>query len=465
MDTTYGSINRAHVVQAVAALTARHPSAAKPKQARWYYVAPAAVVLGVSALAWSGFSKAQPAAAAPAMEPQPDLRSVSVARPVRGSTSSEILLPADVEPYQATAIHARIGGYLKAWHVDRGARVKAGQVLAEIDAPEFDQALRQARSQLDEGRAQLEQARTEREQSVANLAAGRANVQKAQATLELAAKTVERFKDLEEKWAATRQQYDEAVRNHEAARAELEAAKADAGALEAAVATKAAAIRTAEARVASLNANVRRLEETESFKTLVAPFDGIVTRREADVGALVPADGSKELFAIDQDDTLRVKVNVPQTYAGQIRAGQEADVVAREFSNEDWAAKVARTSGAIDSAARTLTVELELNNRDHRLLPGAYAQVRFRMNDERSALRVAASTLRFTKEGPQVVAVDARGRLSVAPVKLGRDFGAQVEVTSGLNGGELLVVNPTDSMHAGEEVRIAPEAPAKNPAR
>lgn len=445
--------------QALAAVSNRL-NQPKPSGVRRWIVAVAALALvAVASLTLPNLARhaaAMEVEVAPAAE-----RSVSTVSPTNEMKQVELLLPAEVHAYQTTSIHARIPGYLKSWSVDRGTRVKAGQVLAEIDAPEFDQELLRARSELDEGKASAAQAKTERDQAIANLAATRANVEKAESNLKLARTTMDRFKDLEEKWAASKQQADETVRNFEMATAELTAAKANVGSFEAAVASREAAIRTAEARVNSLAANVRRLEQTESFKTIVAPFDGIITRRSQDVGALIATDGSRELFSLAQDHILRITANVPQSYAALMQAGQDADVVAREFAQQDLKAKVARTAGAIDPAARTLAVELEFANTDRKLLPGSFTQIRFRVQDTQNAIRIPASTLRFTKEGTQVVAVDANRQLRTLPVKLGRDTGTQVEVLSGLTGREALVINPTDNMNAGERVNVLNNTPSE----
>jgi multidrug efflux pump subunit AcrA (membrane-fusion protein) len=457
MNTASAILRQKDLHEALAAVSGRILA---PRRSPWKRVlvgAAAVVLVAVAALALPSLNSAWHASAVEAVLPQSSLRSISVVRPSSEAVQSELVLPAEVQAYQTTAIHARIGGYLKSWKVDRGARVTAGQVLAEIDAPEFDQQLRQSRSELDEGRAALAQARAERDQALANLTSTRAEVLKADANLELALKTMDRFKNLEEKWAASRQQYDETVRNHEASKAELAAAKANVGSFEAAVATREAAIRTAEARVNSLLANVHRLEELEGFKTLTAPFDGIITRRGLDVGALVPTDGSRELFTIAQDDTLRVTANVPQAYAAMVHEGQKAEVLAREFTDRILTAKVARTAGSIDTGARTLTIELELPNAEHTLLPGAFTQIRFEVQNKETMLRIPTSTLRFTRTGTQVVIVDKEQKLQPLPVKLGRDYGTSVEVLTGLKGGEELVVNPTDSMATGEQVKVADE--------
>lgn len=461
MNTATKRLSQSEFKDALAAISQRMSPPKKSGVRRWMVAVSALALIAVASLVLPTLNFTRHAAAeelhlAPVTE-----RSVSVVHPLTEMKQVELLLPAEVHAYQTTAIHARIPGYLKSWSVDRGARVKTGQVLAEIDAPEFDQELLRARSELDEGKALVSQANTERDQAVANLAASRANVLKSEANLELALKTHERFKNLVEKWAASEQQLDETVRNAELSKAELTAAKANVGSFTAAVASREAAIRTAEARVNSLTANVRRLEQTEAFKTIVAPFDGIITRRSQDVGALIATDGSRELFTLAQDNVLRITANVPQSYAALMHEGQNADIVAREFAQQDLKATVARTAGAIDSAARTLAVELEFANTDRKLLPGAFTQIRFLVQDTQAAIRIPANTLRFTKDGTQVVAVDANRQLQTLPVKLGRDNGTQVEVLSGLNGREALVVNPTDNMNAGERVNVLSNTPTE----
>jgi len=338
--------------------------------------------------------------------------------------------------------------------VDRGAHVKAGEVLAQIDAPEFDQQLLQAEADLKQGMAQLQQSRTDRDQAQANVASAKAQVERAQAVLNLAELTATRFKGLVEKWAASQQQYDETLNNVETNKAILSAAKADVLSKEAAVAASEAAINTAEARVNSLQANVRRLKETEGFKAIVAPFDGTITNRFLDVGALVPDDGSKPLFTIIQDNVLRIQVNVPQTYAQEMRTGNSARVIIRELLTRDFTAKIARTARAIDPASRTLAVELELANDDGAVISGSFVQVKFQLSADTQPLAIPSSTLKMTKQGPTVAIVAADNRIHFQTVELGRDHGATIEVLSGLNGGEALVINPAESLTEGATVEM-----------
>jgi RND family efflux transporter MFP subunit len=380
---------------------------------------------------------------------------VSTARPERSQQTSELSLPGEIEAYQSTSIYARIGGYLKAWKVDRGDRVTQGQTLAIIDAPEFDQELRRSQADLQQGKAEADQARTELAQAQANVDAGKAQILRAEAVRDLADKTEDRFKEMVKTWAASQQQYDEAIRNHATANADVVVALADLVTRKSIVDSKQAAINTAEARVNSLEATVARLKELESFKTITAPFEGTITKRYVDVGAYISADGAKPLFTIIQDDMLRVNVNVPQTYAPSMTAQQQATVTLRELPGRKFMAKVARTARAIDSAARTLTVELDLPNNDRSLLAGSFAQVKFAIGSERAPLTIPVNTLKLSKNGTQVVVVDGNHHLQLRKVELGRDMGSRVEVLTGLVGNEDIVINPADSMSEGTEVESA----------
>ena len=420
------------------------------------FVASVIMIAAVLAAARLTRSFASAATEFPVQE-QPSLPIVSTAAAERSQQKIELSLPAEVDAYQATSAYARIKGYLKSWKADRGDRVEAGDVLAVIDAPEFDQELRRSEADLQQGKAEAQQARTALEEAKANVDAGIAQIARAEANLELALKTVERFKGLAEKWAATVQQYDESLRNSDATKAELVAAKADLVSRKAAVNSRQAAINTAEARVAGLAASVQRLKELEIFKTVTAPFSGTVTRRFVDVGALISDDGSKPLFTIIQDNVLRVKVNVPQTYSPSIKSNQDAAVTLREWPGRAFTAKVARTARAIDPAARTLTVELELANADHALLAGSFAQVKFTLDADRAPVTIPASTLKMTKNGTRVAIVGVDQVLHYQPVEIGRDLGARVEIVAGLNGGEALVINPADSLNEGMKVELARE--------
>jgi len=412
----------------------------------------AVAVVAAASLAIAGAKYSASNAAAPMTPETISNPQVSVAYAGRSGTQVELQLPAEAEPYQTTTLYSRIRGFLQTWNVDRGAHVKAGQVLARIDAPEFDQQLLQADADLKQGIAQLEQARTERDQAQANVTSAKAQVERVEAVLTLAKTTAARFKDLVEKWAASQQQYDETMNNVETNKASLSAAKADVLSKEAATATSESAIHTAEAHVNSLKANLHRLKETEAFKMIVAPFDGTITQRFMDVGALVPDDGSKALFTIIQDNVLRIEVNVPQTYAAEMREGNSARVIIRELPGRDFTAKIARTARSIDPASRTLAVELELANSDGTVISGSFVQVKFELASDVQPLAIPSSTLKMTRQGPMVALVNLDHRIHFQNVELGRDHGATIEVVSGLSAGEALVINPAESLTEGMTV-------------
>jgi HlyD family secretion protein len=447
MNTTTVNISRADVIRALSERITEH----NVSRAKWIVAA-----LIVLAAGFIGAKYATTWAAVPhsKVEPPTHNPSVSVAHPGRPQKQLELQLPAEAEPYQTTTLYSRIRGFLQRWNVDRGERVKAGQVLAQIDAPEFDQQLLQSEADLKQGFAQLQQTRTERDQAMANVASAKAQVERAEASLKLAQMTAVRFKNLVALSAASQQQYDETMTNVDTTKAVLSAANADVLSKEAAVATNEAAINTAEARVNSLQASVRRLKELEAFKRIVAPFDGTITRRFVDAGALIPDDGSKPLFTIIQDHVLRIQVNVPQTYAQEMREGNSARVIVRELGHRELTAKIARTARAIDPGSRTLTVELELANADGAVISGSFVQVKFELSMEAQPLAIPASTLKMTKEGPMVALVGEQGRIHFQHITLGRDHGATIEVASGLNGGEALVINPAENLTEGVAVDV-----------
>jgi RND family efflux transporter MFP subunit len=435
-------------------ITVREEAGPKPNGASskvWHgFVGTAFVVAAVFAVA--RFTPSFAVAPAEMLSAEPTLPSVATATAERSQQKMELALPAEIDAWQATSVYARIKGYMKSWKADRGDRVEAGQVLAVIDAPEFDQELRRSQADLLQGKAEAQQARTALDEAKANVDAGQAQIVRAEANLQLAAKTVERFKGLSEKWAATVQQYDESLRNYDATKAELVVAKADLVSRKAIVNSRQAAINTAEARVNSLAATVQRLKELEGFKTITAPFAGTITRRLLDVGALITDDASKPLFTVIQDDVLRVRVNVPQTYAPSIQSGQNAALTLREFPGRKFAAKVSRTARSIDPSARTLTTELELPNADRMVLAGSFAQVHFALDVENAPLTIPASTLKMTKDGTRVAVVGNDHQIHFQTVEIGRDLGARVEIVTGLKGGETLVINPADSLSEGTKV-------------
>jgi RND family efflux transporter MFP subunit len=330
---------------------------------------------------------------------------VSVIQPKAGAATQELILPGNVEAFVDTPIYARTSGYLKRWYADIGARVKAGQLLAEIETPEVDDQLQQAR----------------------------AEVATAQANYEIARKTATRFGELSASGMVSKQDLDQAQGTMQAR----------------------------EAAVQSARFNVSRLEKLQAFKRIYAPFDGIVTARNVDVGALIDAGGGqgKALFHIGAADRLRVYVQVPQAYSQQVQPGVEAELTLTEFPGRRFPAKLVRTTQAIDKSTRSMLAEVAVDNRGGELLPGAYAQVHLKLPGGAPALVVPVNTLLFRPEGTQVAVVDAQQRVALKTIALGRDFGTEIEVLSGLSPAEAVILNPSDALVAGVQVRVvkAPE--------
>jgi RND family efflux transporter MFP subunit len=334
--------------------------------------------------------------------------------PTPSAVGEELVLPGTVQAYIEAPIYARTNGYLKTWSVDIGSTVKKGEILAEIDTPEVDQQLAQA---------------------IADLATARANEA-------LASTTDARWKGLLATESVSKQDADE---------------KAGDAAAKVAIEESAAA-------------NVARLRQLESFKRVVAPFDGVITARKTDIGALINAGESagSELFRLADTHKLRIYVQIPEPYAAAAKPGLQAELRFTEQPGKKYAATTVRTANALDPALRTLQVELELDNPQHDLFPGAYAEVHFKIAGNAQAVRLPANTILFRSAGPQVATVDAQHRVKLKSIVQGRDFGGTIEVVSGLTPGDAVVLNPPDSIFDGATVRVAappskqaPKRPAK----
>jgi RND family efflux transporter MFP subunit len=394
--------------------------------------------------------------------PEPADRSVRVIRPA-ALQDATLTLPANIEGFQAPSLCARVNGYVRQWHADIGDRVKRGQVLAEIDTPELDQEIEEARAKLTQGQADIETAKAELREAECILKQAVADVARAKANLDYSRGVLKRNATLNREHAVAQQDVDDSQRDSIAKQADVESAEAQHRTRESNLATRAATIKSREAAVASLAATVRRLEETQAFKKIVAPFDGVVIRRRAEVGMLVgtgSSQASQELFGMAQVDRLRIKINVPQTYAASIELGRPAKVLSPDHPDRVFAAKVARTSRAIDPAARTLAVELELDNPDTALLPGAFGQVVLTTRRATPTSTIPIHALLSRTDGPQVAVVDPQSIVRFRKIRLGRDYGRTVEVLSGLRGDESVVVNPPDDLKDNEKVSVAePTAP------
>jgi RND family efflux transporter MFP subunit len=331
---------------------------------------------------------------------------VAVTQPRRSSPAQELILPANVQAFADSPIYARTNGYLKRWYVDIGTHVKAGQLLAEIDTPEVDQQLRQVRADLGT----------------------------AQANLRLSQITAERYAGLLKSDSVSKQEADNAEGDYAAKKAALEAAEA----------------------------NLRRLQELQSFEKIYAPFSGVITARNTDVGALIDSGSSggtrTELFHMAQPDKLRVYVNVPETYSQAAKPGLKADLTLAEFPGKRFQGTLVRTANAIDQATRTLLVEVDVNNPTGQLLAGAYAEVHFKLPNATSSYILPVNSLLFRSEGLRIAVVN-QGHADLRPITLGHDYGSEVEVVAGIEGTEQIIVNPPDSLVSGEEVRVT-RAPA-----
>jgi len=339
---------------------------------------------------------------------------VAVVRPQLAQATEELVLPATLLPWTDAPIYARTNGYMKRWYFDIGARVRTGQLLAEIDTPEVDQQLGQAR----------------------------ADLVTAEANEKLASITAARYHDLLKTESVSKQDVDNAEGDYAAKRAIVQSA----------------------------HANVRRLEELQSFEKIYAPFDGVVTARNIDVGSLIDAGSSggmapaRELFHMAAIWKMRVYVNVPQPNSQSAQVGMAADLVLPEYHGRRFSCKLINTANAIDPGTRTLLAQFEANNPTGELLPGAYAELHMKLSAGTPAFLLPVNTLLFRSEGLRVVAVGPGSKAVLIPITLGRDFGNQVEVIAGLKGDEVIITDPPDSVVDGEAVTIAaPEHPQKNP--
>ena len=327
------------------------------------------------------------------------IQTVSVVSPVPGKANAGLTMPAEIKALVEAPIYARTSGYLKRYLVDIGAEVKAGDLLAEIDTPELNHELAQARAQL---------------------------VQ-ADAALALAKMTAARWTDLIKSASVSEQEAAEKQADAELKSATVEAARA----------------------------NVHRMEDLQSFERVTAPFGGMITARGTDVGQLIASGSNKELFRLAQTGTLRVYVRVPQAAARGITAGQVAELTIPEMPGRVFPAKVVRTSGAMSADSRTLLCELEVDNAHGEILSGTYAQARFKDAKLDPPLTLPANTLLFRAEGPQVGVVGTGNQVGLRSVALGRDFGPTVEILGGITATDRVILNPSDSLANGETVRVA----------
>jgi RND family efflux transporter MFP subunit len=430
---------------------------ASPRRLMTRILAWTALVAGVVGLLVVGFLPRFQARAELATQDETahGARRVRVTRPAL-TTPSELTLPASFQADQATDLFARVSGYLKVWRADLGARVKAGDLLAEIDTPELDREVEEAVALTKAARADLSQSLAELEEAKADLELANANARKADAQQQFARSMADRNDQLARDRVISREDQEASRRDLDSRSAEVSAAAAEISRRKTALATRATVIKSREATVSVREAGVNRLRELQGFKKIVAPFDGVVTARRAEVGMLVTSGspGAVPLFGLARTDVLRLRVPVPQSYAAPLRVGDEARVSVPEHPGRLFSARVNRSAGAVDLASRTLLVELDLDNAEGLLMPGTFAEVHLTARRGDAALRVPANTLLMRSSGPQVAVVSGGGTVRLQPVRLGRDHGTHVDVLTGLNGQETLVVNPTDDLEDGTKVTV-----------
>jgi RND family efflux transporter MFP subunit len=385
------------------------PVPSKPLS-RWLFVclAAGALVLGV-VIFWGIRDRAQAENALGARTERAAIPTVTVIQPNSGGLPLEIVLPGNTQAFNDTPIYARTNGYLKRWYVDIGAHVKQGQLLAEIETPEIDQQLEQAR----------------------------ADLKNSQANEQLAQITAARWQNLLKTNSVSKQETDQAISD----------------------------LSARQASVDSMTANVHRLEQLQSFEKVYAPFAGVITARNTDIGALINAGAGgvpQELFHMAAVDKLRVYVAVPEVDAQAAQTGAKATLALDEFPGEVFQGTIVRNSDSIDNASRTLNVEVDVDNPQGRIKTGSYVFVHLKLpqsvRDSAKSLTIPANTLLFRSEGLRVGVV-RDGRAELVPITIGRDFGATVEVVAGLRPTDQVIVNPSDSLTGGSEVHAAAAQP------
>jgi RND family efflux transporter MFP subunit len=333
---------------------------------------------------------------------------VAVVNPQSEKPDEDLVLPGSLQAYEESPIYARTSGYLVRWYKDIGSRVKKGELLAKIDAPEVDQ--------------ELNQTRAARQQTVAQM--------------DLAKISADRWENLRKSDSVSAQEADQQT----------------------------SAYKQSQANVAAADANVRRLEQLEGFKDVYAPFSGVLTKRNVDPGALINAGAGaagRELFDIAKVDPLRVFTNVPQAYAPFIKVGAKTSILLQEFPGQKFTGTVARTAESIDPATRTLLTEVDVPNKDGKLLPGALGEVHFAVGNGVNKVTIPVNSMLFRAEGPRVAIVGSDNKIQLRPINIGRDYGTTLEILGGVSPSDRIVINPADSLDDGQQVNVeqAPQNP------
>jgi RND family efflux transporter MFP subunit len=371
-----------------------------------------ALLVGIAAvvvLVWETVSAHYAAAKLKDVTEAEAVINVATTRPLAQAALGELILPGNVQANYEAPIYARTSGYLKRWLVDIGTKVKAGQLLGEIESPEVDQQLRQAQ----------------------------ADLATAEANQKIAALTAQRWRDLRSTDSVSKQEADEKIASAASGDAQMQAARA----------------------------NVQRLRELSGFEKIVAPFDGVVTARNTDIGQLIAAgeNTGPALFRVADTHRLRLYVTVPQTYAAAMNPGITAELVFPDRPGKSYTATLDSTSNAIDTATRTLLAQLVIDNKNGELLPGAYAEVHFKLPPETvgQSFKLPANVLLFRSDGLHVGTVDANNHVVLKEVQIGRDYGSDIEIVHGLSAEDNVILSPPDSLANGVAVRVSAAKPEK----
>jgi multidrug efflux pump subunit AcrA (membrane-fusion protein) len=402
-----------------------------------------ALMAGLFAFGYLPKQKREAGIRADARSEETNVPIVNVAVIKKSPPSSELLLPGSMIPVTEAYVFARASGYIKKRYVDIGDRVKANQLMADIDAPDLDQQVIQAQAALSQARAALGQVRASLDQS--------------HAQERLTSVTLTRWRTLVERGVLAKQEGDQKQADYDNAVALVHVAEAN--------------VKAAEDNVRAVEANLARLVELQGYENIRAPFAGVVTSRSVDAGSLISASGAgqgtpalgatsspaagAELFRIAQTNVLRMLVNVPQAYSASIHTGMPAVLTLQENSKRKYTGKVTRTSSSIDQNTRTLLTEVQVVNQDGSLLPGMYANVQFQGERVDPPLLAPGDSLVVRANGPQLAVVGPGNKVHFQIVGLGRDYGNAIEITSGLQGGETVVINPSDDVREGSEVKPA----------
>lgn len=405
------------------------PPPARPGKLRFVILLVLAVLIVAGVVFWGINARIQTAAAVKESTEELAIPDVAVIHPKPGDVKDELILPGNVQAFTDSPIYARSSGYLKKWFVDIGGRVKAGQELAIIEAPELDQQVSQAKATIQQAQAALAQA-------IANQQQGKANE-------ELARVNADRWSKLVAKGAVSRQDNDQYQAQYQAQLANLNALEQ--------------AIAAARSNITADQANLGRLQEMQGYEIVRAPFDGVVTARNIDVGALINAGNggpAQELFHMASTAKLRVYVSIPQVDSRSAQPGLKCYLTLTEFPGRKFPGELVRNSGVIDQATRTLLTEVDVDNSSGELRPGSYAEVHFQIPEGSRSLIVPVSVLLFRSEGLRVGVVRNGNQAVLLPVVLGKDYGNEVEVVSGLAPDDVVIFNPPDSLTSGATVRV-----------